>query len=520
MAHIDGNNLSRREVLMADTHQDFGDQLYAQLKNAPWVLCSVGVHGLVLGFLLLLPSEVQEVEQARRIEMTNAEDVLTLEEDVEPEVDEDEPIEEMEKQIEDPVIKDAKVSDHVETDDDMDDSESLGDPRYISDAPFDGPGDNGTIGIGGGAGGAFGGGRGGRRNLKTNGGGSKTETAVDLALEWLKNHQSPGGHWDSDGFDEMCKLNKCDGHGEAVYDPGLSGLSLLCFLGAGKTHVAGEYKDTVKNGLRYLKQIQDSEGCFGPRTSQHFQYNHTTAALAMTEAYGVTGSRLFEESAQKGVDFVHASQNPYLAWRYGVRDGDNDTSVTGWAVMVLKSAKMAGLVVDGGAFRGATAWIDKMTEPEFGRVGYQRRGGQPARTTEMTERFPAEQSEALTGVGVLVRIFAGEDPTKSEFVQKGADLMLKKPPVWDVDRGTIDFYYWYYATLAMFQVGGNHWDKWNDSMKTSLVANQRTTKGEDEIGSWDPVDPWAAEGGRIYSTAVNCLSLEVYYRYGRVFGIK
>ena len=75
--------------------------------------------------------------------------------------------------------------------------------------------------------------------------------AVDLALEWLNNHQSPGGHWDSDGFEDNCKLNKCGGPGESVYDPGQSGLALLCFLGAGETHNSGQYKDTVKNGLRY-----------------------------------------------------------------------------------------------------------------------------------------------------------------------------------------------------------------------------------------------------------------------------
>ena len=50
-------------------------------------------------------------------------------------------------------------------------------------------------------------GRGGQRNLKTNGGSKATQGAVDLGLEWLKNHQSPDGYWDCDNFTTQCKLN-------------------------------------------------------------------------------------------------------------------------------------------------------------------------------------------------------------------------------------------------------------------------------------------------------------------------
>ena len=188
----------------------------------------------------------------------------------------------------------------------------------------------------------------------------------------------------------------------------------------------------MKEGLKYLRNIQDTEGCFGPRTSQHFQYNHMCASLAMTEAYGMTQSVIFKDAAQRGVNFIHQSQNPYLAWRYGVRDGDNDSSVTGWAVMALKSAVMAELEVDkASTFEGALAWINKMTEPEFGKVGYQQRGGPPARTTAMQQKFPATESESLTSVGVLTRIFchASSDPAeikKDEMITKGADLMMKK----------------------------------------------------------------------------------------------
>jgi hypothetical protein len=337
------------------------------------------------------------------------------------------------------------------------------------------------------------------------------------ALRWLKNHQSPDGHWDAAGFDAQCKLNRCDGPGEATYSPGLSGLALLAFLGAGETHQVGTCRETVKNGLKYLRDVQDSDGCFGPRVSQHFLYNHACAALAMTEAYGMTGSRVFKEPAQRGIGFVLKAKNPYLAWRYNFPpDGDNDTSVTGWMVTALKSAVMSELDVEKSALKDAVAWVEKMTDPASGRTGYQQRGGPPARTNDMMRKFPAEKVESLTAIGVLVRIFAGHTPRDDEFIEKGADLIAKKPPKWDVDAGTIDFYYWYYGSLAMFQVGGDHWKAWNQAMKTAIADHQRMEADRDERGSWDPVDPWSPEGGRIYATALNCLSMEVYYRYGRV----
>jgi hypothetical protein len=65
-------------------------------------------------------------------------------------------------------------------------------------------------------------------------------------------------------------------------------------------------------------------------------------------------------------------------------------------------------------------------------------------------------------------------------------------------------------------VGGEHWKWWNDAMKGSIVAHQHLDRSDDRYGSWDPVDPWAADGGRVYATAVNTLSLEVYYRYARL----
>ncbi len=185
--------------------------------------------------------------------------------------------------------------------------------------------------------------------------------SVDAALAWLASHQADDGAWYAAAFSEQCEGAKCSGPGEPTYTPGLTGMALLAFLGDGNTHRTGEYAETVRRALRYLTRIQDAEGCFGPRVSQHFQYNHALATLAMVNAYRLSESPLYEESAQSAVDFVQMSRNPYVGWRYGVRDGDNDTSMTAWMVMVLAEARKAGLTVDDEAFRGALVWVDKMT---------------------------------------------------------------------------------------------------------------------------------------------------------------
>jgi hypothetical protein len=348
----------------------------------------------------------------------------------------------------------------------------------------------------------------------------QTDDAVNYALVWLRNHQSPDGHWDGAHFAELCKGVPCSGPGQSAHDVGLTGLALLCFLGADETHERGAYRNTVKLGLKYLIDHQDEDGCFGDRVSKSFMYDHACAALALTEAYGMTQARPFAKPAQQGVNFILRAQNPYAAWRYGYPpDGDNDTSVTGWMIMVLKSAQMSGLKIDEQAFANAMNFITEMTDPATGRTGYTDRGSAPSRLTELIQQFPSERSESLTAVGMLVRIFSHLDP-KDPMIEKGADLCAAKVPVWELSTGDIDFYYWYYATLAMFQIGGTRWTKWNEALKVACIGHQHINQAECTLGSWDAVDPWSSAGGRVYSTAMNCLCMEVYFRYPRVFGGK
>ena len=79
-------------------------------------------------------------------------------------------------------------------------------------------------------------------------------------------------------------------------------------------------------------------------------------------------------------------------------------------------------------------------------------------------------------------------------------------------RGVGNLYFWYYGTLALFRAGGDEWRRWNEAMKDTLLPSQL---GD---GSWEAISTYADYAGdgrsdRTYSTAMNVLTLEVYYRY-------
>lgn len=360
--------------------------------------------------------------------------------------------------------------------------------------------------------------------------------AIQGALEWLAAHQSPDGRWEAAGFGQWCNGKQSegtppDGRGDAAFDPGVTGLALLAFLNAGYTGRGKHpYKPTVSEGLRYLRSVQDREGCFGPRSKPKFIYNHGAASLAVLNAYGLTGSPVLKGPAARAVEFSSLARNPYFAWRYGVKPGDNDTSVSGWMFLSVHRAVAINeefdertgerpLSVDPGAFDGMRTWLGKMTDPDYGRVGYLQRGAGSARPEELVDEFPNEASEAMTAVGIVARVFMGEDPEESDLIQKGASLIDRLPPRWSESRGTIDMIYWYYGTLAMWQLGGERWTRWRTALDKAVLPAQR--KDGDPCGSrgsWDPVGPWGRDGGRVYSTALMALTLEVPATYERAFG--
>ena len=62
------------------------------------------------------------------------------------------------------------------------------------------------------------------------------------------------------------------------------------------------------------------------------------------------------------------------------------------------------------------------------------------------------------------------------------------------------------------------WRVWGRALEDVLSDAQRSDGAFD--GSWDPDGPWGYAGGRVYSTALSALCLEVRFRYSPLFGAR
>lgn len=160
-------------------------------------------------------------------------------------------------------------------------------------------------------------------------------------------------------------------------------------------------------------------------------------------------------------------------------------------LMAIMSARMSGIEVPQGTVDLADKWLTQVGGGAHGGLyGY----------TDKTPKL------AMVAEGMFCRQIMGvtaEDPRMLE----SAAFLTASP----LNAGNADLYYWYYGTLAMYQHRGKEWEKWNEQLKAALPPMQSTT-GDDE-GSWTPVGPHGGGMGRVVSTALATLSLEVYYRY-------
>lgn len=337
--------------------------------------------------------------------------------------------------------------------------------------------------------------------IKAFGGGDDTIAAVRRGLQWLAKHQHEDGRFSLNKFHECCQDHKkCKGTGNINSDVAATGLALLPFLGDGHTHVEGEYQSVVRDGIAWLLAGQQKNGELTTgKEGNARMYSHGIAAITLCEVYGMTKDPALREPAQKAIDFIVWSQHEKSGgWRYQPHQAA-DTSVVGWQVMALKSGQMAELTVPQAVLDRTRKYLQSVEKKgkDRGQYYYQNRN---------------QSSPAMTAEALLCLEYLGADKT-DEGVKHSADYMLSRLP----KRGKDTSYYWYYGTQALFHLQGEHWQEWNDSLKGMLLEEQ--IKEGNLAGTWNPKDRWETSAGRIYSTSLRLLMLEVYHRHLPLYSV-
>ncbi|QDV08286.1 WD40-like Beta Propeller Repeat protein [Planctomycetes bacterium Poly30] len=346
--------------------------------------------------------------------------------------------------------------------------------------------------------------------LEEYGGGVETERAVEGGLAYLARRQRSDGRWGRKEID--------DKYGQPMV--GKTGLACLAFMGAGHTPQSNtEYSDNVAKGLQFLVDSQDpASGHFGNTSS----YGHAIATYALGEAFALTSAAQFRgplvAAVQHIVDNQVSSRDPLLdgGWSYFFADGRTldrwpRASVTAWQVMALESAKLGGIDVPRPVFARAQQFLVNSWDPSRSAFRYSH---DPGRLRSDYPLLPGSTPASMFALSLL-----GADIGAPQFAP-ARDFVHARSPRGYRFTGEDDFvykaqgnlYFWYYGTLAMFRAGGDDWQRWNTALKETLVPAQ------DPDGSWRPISIYAgyaqdSDGDRSYTTAMNVLTLEVYYRY-------
>ncbi len=339
--------------------------------------------------------------------------------------------------------------------------------------------------------------------IREGGGNEASERAVAMGLAWLAKQQKQDGGWE---YDQGAKEERI----------AATGMALLPFLAAGCTHKPGgdatqnKYKDVVNKGLEFLKRHCPPSGPTAGRMTTNM-YAQAIGTIPMCEAYGMTKDGALLPHAQAAINFIQKAQGPNGSWGYSPNT-NGDTSIVGWQIQALKAAQLSkGMVVNEAVIKKANEFLE-----------FASGGGSRKSAFGYQDATGARPGTALTAVGLLSRYYVGGWGPNHPGMTDGVAGLVKHPPA---GKGEVrDMYYYYYATQVVHFYDGEEWKTWNEGPKGAdgvrkggmrdWLVNTQVKKDGANHGSWDPEQGWFGSScGRLGTTAMVLLTLEVYYRH-------
>lgn len=293
--------------------------------------------------------------------------------------------------------------------------------------------------------------------------------AIDHGLKYLATRQNDDG-----GF------GAGRGYGRNV---GVVSLAGVAFLSAGSTPGRGPFGLPVQKCVDYVLASAKPSGFINITDSQSHgpMYGHGFATMFLAEAYGMTPRQELRDKLEKAVRLIVASQNKEGGWRYDPEPKEADISATVCQIMALRAARNCGIFVPKDTVDRCIDYV-KACQNDDGGFKYQRR-------TKSDSQF----ARSAAGLVALYSsgVYEGVEVTKAL-----AFLHQHQPRGYLVDPHY--FYGQYYAVQAMYQAGGEHWERWYPAIRDQLVRDQLPD------GSWSDI-AFSNE----YATAMSLIVLQL-----------
>jgi len=289
--------------------------------------------------------------------------------------------------------------------------------------------------------------------------------AIEKGLKFLASRQQDDGSFAASGY----------GRNAAVV-----ALAGMAWLSSGSTPDRGPYGEEVSRVTDYLLDHVAESGFISVEGAMSHgpMYEHGFATLYLAEVYGMSPRDDLREKLARAVDLIVRTQNAEGGWRYQPRREDADISVTICQVMALRAARNAGLRVPNETVDRCVDYVKKCQNPDGG-FRYMLQGGESA--------FP----RSAAGVVALYSAGVYEGPE----IDRGLAYIDQNLPRGQAIGSDGHFFYGhYYAVQAMWQAGGERWERWYPAIRNVLIERQQPD------GSW--ADPVSFEYGTAMATII------------------
>lgn len=297
------------------------------------------------------------------------------------------------------------------------------------------------------------------------------------ALSWLEAHQLKDGSWTEDARGDSCTCQLQPPSGRITE----TSLGLLAFLAQGYTHLS---KVTHRNPLdgRTYAPGQVVKGALkwlivrGPTPGVRIELTaeeEALGALALTEAYLLTESALFLDSASQWLRVVRERLE-------STPPGHLDASVAGFALKALFAAE----------------------ESRNGRLSQGKSWRKPL--LDHLEGVPELRGSALRAAA---RVLGSGD----RLAEDGHPdvVALRTLPVPEDPRGYEDWYHGVFAVRLLETQDSAVWLKWRRGVRGMLIETHLRSAPGCRTGSWTPGPGWSRAG----VTALNLLTLSCDRRH-------